>query len=97
MKRYSSLVLSFAVTLLAPAISPSQAADQRLEIDRKGETIILEPYAPNILRVTLSLQHENALAKPGYGFVGAANAEGWTKSQSDLNDIYQSSRIIATV
>ena len=29
--------------------------NQRLEIDRKGETIVLEPYAPNILRVTLSL------------------------------------------
>src|ERR1700761_3285134 len=97
MKRYSSLVLSYAAILLAPAISFCQAADQRLEIDRKGETIILEPYAPNILRVTLSLQHDNALAKPGYGFVGVPNADGWSKNQTELNDVYQSSRIIATV
>ncbi len=68
-----------------------------LQIDRKGETIILEPYAPNILRVTLSLQPENAHAKPGYGFVAGPNPSGWTESQTDLNDIYQSSRIIATI
>ena len=68
-----------------------------LVLDRKGQTIILEPYAPNILRVTLSLQRDNALAKPGYGFVGTPNPEGWSKNQTDLNDIYQSSRIIATV
>ncbi|MGA8741569.1 MAG: glycoside hydrolase family 31 protein, partial [Terracidiphilus sp.] len=97
MKRYSSLALSFAVILLAPAMSPCQSAAQRLELDRKGQTIILEPYAPNILRVTLSLQRDNALAKPGYGFIGTPNAEGWSKNQTDLNDVYQSSRILATV
>ncbi len=96
-KRYPSLALSFAVILLAPAMSPCQSTGQRLEIDRKGETIILEPYAPNILRVTLSLQRDNALAKPGYGFIGVPNSEGWTTNQTDLNDIYRSSRIIATV
>ncbi len=68
-----------------------------MEIDLKGQTIILEPYAPNILRVTLSLQRNNALAKPGYGFIGAANADGWSRKQTDLNDIYQSSRIIVSV
>src|SRR5580704_10332798 len=97
MNRYSSLALFFAAILPAPAISFCQSADQHLEIDRKGEAIVLEPYAPNILRVTLSLQHDNALAKPGFGFVGTPNAEGWSKNQTDLNDVYQSSRIIATI
>ena len=97
MKRYSLLVLSFTGMLLIPSIGLGQSSDQRLELDRKGETIILEPYAPNILRVTLSLQRDNALAKPGYGFVGTPNAEGWSKTQTDLNDVYQSFRIIATV
>ena len=91
MKRYSLLVLSFTGMLLIPSIGLGQSSDQRLELDRKGETIILEPYAPNILRVTLSLQRDNALAKPGYGFVGTPNAEGWSKTQTDLNDVYQSS------
>jgi alpha-D-xyloside xylohydrolase len=72
-------------------------SDQRVEIDRKGETIVLEPYASNILRVTLSLKHEPAVAKPGYGFVGTPDASGWKKSQTDQNDVYQSPRIVATV
>jgi alpha-D-xyloside xylohydrolase len=52
---------------------------QRLELDRKGETIVLEPYAPNILRVTLSLKKEPALAAPGYGIIGTPAAAGWTR------------------
>src|SRR5579862_4556166 len=97
MKRYSLLALSLAGLVVVPVVCTAQSADQRLEIDRKGQTIILEPYAPNILRVTLSLQRDNALAKPGYGFVGVPTADGWSKNQTDINDVYQSSRIIATV
>jgi alpha-D-xyloside xylohydrolase len=95
MKRYSSLLYFFAAMLLASPSTHGQSPT--LQIDRKGETIILEPYAPNILRVTLSLQPENAQAKPGYGFVAAPDAAGWSKSQTDRDDVLQSSRIIATV
>ena len=39
-------------------------------LDRGDSTIVLEPYAPNIIRVTLSLLRQPALAPPGYGFTG---------------------------
>ena len=97
MKRYSSRAAIVTAFLVASTIASAQTSAQKFEIDRKGETIVLEPYAPNIVRVTLSMQHDNALAKPGYGFVGTPNGEGWSKSQTELNDVYQSSRIIATV
>ena len=97
MKRYSVLLPFLAGIVLTSTTCPAQISDQRVEIDRKGETIVLEPYAPNILRVTLSLKHEPAVAKPGYGFVGAPDASGWKKSQTDQNDVYQSPRIVATV
>src|SRR5690349_19295935 len=74
-----------------------QTGQQRLELDRTGETIVLEPYAPNILRVTLSLQHDPAVAKPGYGFVGSPDAAGWNATSTDRADVYRSSRIVATV
>src|SRR5580658_1354687 len=73
------------------------AAPARVELNRTGETIVLEAYAPNILRVTLSLNREPALAGPGYGFVAAPAAAGWSASQTERADVYQSDRIIATV
>jgi alpha-D-xyloside xylohydrolase len=75
----------------------AQDSSQRLEIDRKGETIVLEPYAPNILRVTLSLQKEPALAAPGYGFIATPASTGWSASETAASNLYQSGRIIATV
>jgi alpha-D-xyloside xylohydrolase len=97
MKRYSSfLAFNVAFVLMAGCLE-AQSTGQRLELDRTGETIVLEPYAPNILRVTLSLQHDPAVAKPGFGFVGSPDVAGWTSSQTDRADVYQSSRIVARV
>jgi alpha-D-xyloside xylohydrolase len=59
-------------------------------IQRGASTIAIEPYAPNIVRVTLSLLKDQALAGPGYGFVGAASSSGWSASGSR----YQSDRLV---
>jgi alpha-D-xyloside xylohydrolase len=83
--------------VLTAASVPAQSPSQRLELDRKGETIVLEPYAPNILRVTLSLKHDPAVAAPGYGFVAAPNGEGWSATETQQADVYKSERIVATV
>ena len=40
--------------------------------------ISLEPYAPNIVRVTMSTDRAAATGAPGYGFVAKPSAEGWT-------------------
>lgn len=96
MKRSFWFVVSLAILISSAGLCLGQSSDQ-VVLDRKGETIVLEPYAPNILRVTLSLQRDNALAKPGYGFIGTPSTAGWSKSQTDINDVYQSSRIIATI
>ena len=70
---------------------------QSMELTGGGETIVLEPYAPNILRVTLSMQQEAAKAAPGYGIIAKPNAAGWTATQSDGADVYKSDRMIVTV
>jgi len=87
----------FVALVLFAAGSWSQAPVQRLQLDRKGETIVLEPYAPNVLRVTLSLKPEPALAGPGYGVVAAPAAAGWSATQTEEADVYQSARMVATV
>ncbi len=97
MQRFSILLALFAGIVLAVSTAIAQSPSQRLELERKGETIVLEPYAPNILRVTLSLKREPALAAPGYGFVAAPDAAGWSARQTERADLYLSSRIVATV
>jgi alpha-D-xyloside xylohydrolase len=73
------------------------AQENRVVFERGGGTVVLEPYAPNILRVTLSLNRGPALASPGYGVLAAPAPAGWSASQTKLADIYRSSRIVATV
>jgi alpha-D-xyloside xylohydrolase len=97
MKRLSVGLAVAAGFVLVGVNADAQSPDQRFELDRKGVTIVLEPYAPNVLRVTLSLELENALAKPGYGFAGSPDATGWIASQTEQADVYKSRRIVATV
>jgi alpha-D-xyloside xylohydrolase len=72
-------------------------ADSNVVLTRDGSTVVLEPYAPNVIRVTLSMNKDAALAKPGYGFLASAAPNGWAHQQSDQGDVYQSSRLIVTV
>ena len=78
-------------------LSVAAHAQQPLIINRDGQTISLEPYAPNIIRVTLSLQKDQATAAPGYGFVGAPAFQGWARTQANGDDVYSSPRMIVTI
>jgi alpha-D-xyloside xylohydrolase len=62
----------FAAVLftVASPLTASAQQENKLVLDRAGSTIVVEPYADNIVRVTLSLQRNNALSPSGYGFVG---------------------------
>ena len=69
----------------------------RVTLNRKGATIVLDAYAPNIVRVTLSLKPDAAQAAPGFGIVAEPSRKGWKYSTTALADIYQSDRIVATI
>src|SRR6266568_383295 len=56
MKRYSAIFAFLAGLALVSTFCRAQnSAPQRMELTGGGETIVLEPYAPNIIRVTLSM------------------------------------------
>ena len=111
MKRYSStlgvlaglasfVVASRAQSELHVVNSPApntNTAVSRLELHSPGETIVLEPYAPNIVRITISKDAAAANAGPGYGFVAKPDAESWTAKLSDAGDVYKSDRMVVTV
>jgi alpha-D-xyloside xylohydrolase len=88
-----------AVVLLAVALYAAWAnAEQpQLVLDREGSTVSLEAYAPNIIRVTLSLQKDPALAAPGFGFMATPSANGWSSQESDKSNTYRSSRLVVSV
>ena len=75
------------------ALSTASAQPQSIVLDRDGGTIVFEPYAPNIIRVTLSMLREPATAAPGYGFVAHPSAAGWSRQ----GDVYRSSRLVVTL
>lgn len=90
-------VASLLLPLIVICAGDAHAQATRLVMDRDGGTVVLEPYAANIVRVTLSLNKDSAQAVPGYGFVATPAADGWTHQQSAQGDVYRSSRLIVTV
>ncbi len=83
--------------LIVVCVGVTNAQVSQVVLDRSGSTIVLEPYAPNIIRVSLSLNKDRALGKPGYGFVAAPAAEAWTHQQNGQADVYESSRLVVSV
>jgi len=89
--------LAFVLAAVLYHAMAAYAEEPRMIFARGSSTIVLEPYAPNIIRVSLSLSKEQATAPPGYGFVAAPSDRGWTRRQNDHGDVYQSSRLVVTV
>ncbi len=94
--------LTFTLALLIPWAFASVAAYRaagrtRPILSRANATVMLEPYAPNVVRVTLSLRRPDAIAAPGYGISAKPSSTGWHSSTSDAGDILSSARITVTV
>jgi alpha-D-xyloside xylohydrolase len=88
-----SRLLLMTILFAAPAVAQSSP----VVLDRDGSTIALEAYAPNIVRVSLSLQKEQAIAAPGFGFIAHSSSHGWSHQHTDVADVYQSPRITVRV
>jgi alpha-glucosidase/alpha-D-xyloside xylohydrolase len=87
----------FAVVLLASAgVVNAGAQDEngKFVLARENRTLVLEPYGPGIIRITLSRAKESALAAPGYGIVGAPSMSGWTHTQdAEGYDVFRSGQL----
>jgi alpha-D-xyloside xylohydrolase len=94
---FQRVYVAAVITALAFFATPAMAAQSQMVLNRGGATVVLEPYAPNIIRVTLSMSKQQATAPPGYGFVAKPSAEGWTEEHTEQGDIDRSSRLVVTV
>jgi alpha-D-xyloside xylohydrolase len=75
----------------------SQEQNGRVVLQRDDTTVVLEPYAPNIIRVTLSTGKDWTLAPPGYGITASPSAEGWNYQRTTGTDIYASPQVVVTI
>ena len=92
--------LATSIGLLPGAIAEAGNSIQpeSFVVERNGATISIEPYGPNIVRVTLSVQKGAALASAGYGFVGTQSTSGWThESALGGGDTFRSARLTVHV
>src|SRR5579875_1512442 len=86
----------FALCLLACTAYRLDAQPQ-LVVQRSGATVMLEPYAPNIIRVTLSLDKNEATGAPGYGFVAKPSGGDWIQTSNNEADVYRSSQLVVSI
>ena len=83
------------VLLIASMGGIAMAQSGPLVLERDGRTISLEPYALNILRVTISTDKAAATAAPGYGFVAKPSSDGWTHERdAEGYEVYRSARMV---
>ncbi len=68
-----------------------------LVLQRDGRVISLVPYAPNIVRVTISTTAAAAASAPGYGFIAKPSAEGWTHERDAQGEVFRSDRMVIRV
>jgi alpha-D-xyloside xylohydrolase len=91
------LLLALMVVCLVVNLDSAKAQNPPVVLDRDGSTVALEPYSANIIRVTLSMNKDQAVAAPGYGFTATPATQGWSQQHSEEGDVYRSARLIVTV
>jgi alpha-D-xyloside xylohydrolase len=82
--------LVVAVLFEAVALRAQQSP---VVLTRGDSTIVLETYAPNIIRVTMSVLKDPAMAQPGYGIVAKPAEGGWIHDSTAAGDTYKSARM----
>jgi alpha-D-xyloside xylohydrolase len=87
----------FAVVVAATSVVGVAQSPEKVVLDRQEATVMLEPYAPNIVRVTLSLRKDDAVAAPGYGIIAKSASGDWQHESNEKGDVLRSSRMVVTV
>ena len=85
------------LALMIPALSTSASQAQQMTLTRGNATVMVEAYAPNIVRVSMSLRKEDAVAAPGYGIVAKSLENGWARETTAAGDVLRSGRMVVTV
>ena len=86
-------VVAAGILLLSLLATGGAIAQKQIVLERRDATVTLEPYAPNVVRITMSLKKDAALAPPGYGITAQPLEAGWTYEHTGKMDTYRSDRM----
>ena len=89
--------LSLTTAVSAIGLSTAALTAPMATVDRYGAFVSVEPYAANIVRVTIATDESLSAGKPGYGVSAHADATGWTHSTDASGDVFSSSKLNVTV
>jgi hypothetical protein len=79
--RLSAVALAIVLSHAAAA----RAQEPRVVLERMGAAVVLEPYAPNIIRVSMSLDKEHATAPSSPPHRPRAGHTGGTAPGTSIN------------
>ena len=92
----TALLATIACSFIGTAAAQDNSS--RFVLQRENRTIVLEPYGPNIIRITLSTTQPAALASAGYGITGIPSMSGWRHEQDSAGyDVIYSAGITVQV
>jgi len=90
-------VIVFSFFAAAAYLGADVAGAQQLILSRGNSTILVQPYAPNIVRISMSLLRDYALASPGYGISATSLSSGWVSGKDSSGDVLRSSKMVVTI
>lgn len=73
------------------------SSSAQMVLSRGNATVSIEGYAPNIVRVTMSLDRQRALKGPGIGIVAHPANDGWTGSVERGANEFRSAAMVVRV
>ncbi len=89
------MALLFGLHAALFGLGTSHAQDIGTTLHRGDNAVVIEPYAPNIVRVTLTVDKEQASAVPGYGIIGQPSMSGWSHHhESKGEDTFRSGQLV---
>jgi alpha-D-xyloside xylohydrolase len=90
-------ILAHASALLLIGLFSGRAASAQVVLTRANATVVLQAYAPNIVRVTMSLDKAAALKQPGVGITATDAEAGWTQATANGEETFRSDRMVVHV
>src|SRR2546423_13131390 len=89
--------LSLCLGLAAALMSSSALAAPLATVERNGSYVAVEPFAPNIVHITIALEPDLIGKTPNYGISASSNAVGWSHTSGSDGDRFTSGAMTVTV